>query len=205
MGVKDNKFDNLYESAGLVLVKNNNVNSDGVGRKAKPNIRKDLGTIAFLIFLYFQQAITLGLNRSLPLILSARNVTYGAQGTFSFAAWPFSLKILWAPIIDLLYFKKIGRRRSWIIPISLITGVVMICFGNLANNLLYNSKTQTGRQSLSNKITKISQKFYNFYRAYCVNNHICNINFLGLVSRCVCGWMGDISAIERERCVAINL
>jgi PAT family acetyl-CoA transporter-like MFS transporter 1 len=88
-------------------------------KKAKPSIRKDLSTIVFLISVYFLQAIPLGLNRSIPLILSARNVTYGAQGTFSFATWPFTLKILWAPIIDLLYIKRIGRRRSWFVPLNL--------------------------------------------------------------------------------------
>lgn len=29
---------------------------------------------------------------------------------------PFSLKMLWAPIIDLYYFKDFGKRKTWIVP-----------------------------------------------------------------------------------------
>jgi hypothetical protein len=39
-------------------------------------------------------------------------VSYANQGTFSFAFWPFSFKLLWAPIVDSVYVKKIGRRKS---------------------------------------------------------------------------------------------
>jgi hypothetical protein len=63
--------------------------------KSKPNVRKDLHNIAFLMFLYLLQGVPLGLTGSLPFILGARNVSYTDQGTFSFAFWPFCLKLLW--------------------------------------------------------------------------------------------------------------
>jgi hypothetical protein len=63
--------------------------------KSKPNARKDLHNIAFLMFLYLLQGVPLGLTGSLPFILGSRNVSYTDQGTFSFAFWPFCLKLLW--------------------------------------------------------------------------------------------------------------
>ena len=61
----------------------------------KQNIRKDLHNIVLLMFLYLLQGIPLGLSGSIPFILSSRKVSYADQGTFSFALWPFSLKLLW--------------------------------------------------------------------------------------------------------------
>uniref|UniRef100_A0A914CB71 Acetyl-coenzyme A transporter 1 n=2 Tax=Acrobeloides nanus TaxID=290746 RepID=A0A914CB71_9BILA len=66
--------------------------------------------------------IPLGLIAAIPLILQSRNVTYGQQAVFSFAYWPFSLKLLWAPIVDALYCRWIGRRKSWMVPCQYLIG-----------------------------------------------------------------------------------
>jgi PAT family acetyl-CoA transporter-like MFS transporter 1 len=79
------------------------------------SLKKDFPSILLLMFLYFLQWIPLGLIGSLPYILSARKVSYADQGTFSFAMWPFSLKLLWAPIVDSLFIRKLGRRKSWFV------------------------------------------------------------------------------------------
>ena len=57
-------------------------------------------------------------------------MSYADQGTFSFAFWPFSLKLLWAPIVDSIYSKRIGRRKSWLIPVQYAIGIFMICFAS---------------------------------------------------------------------------
>ena len=77
------------------------------------NYKKDLNAIIFLMYLYFLQGIPLGLAGSLPAIMTSRKVSYSDLGTFSFVFWPFSIKLLWAPVIDSIYFQKVGRRRSW--------------------------------------------------------------------------------------------
>ncbi|GIL91611.1 hypothetical protein Vretifemale_19225 [Volvox reticuliferus] len=48
------------------------------------------------------------------------------MGIFSMAAYPYSLKLLWSPIVDSLYSSRVGRRKSWIIPIQLITAYLLI-------------------------------------------------------------------------------
>lgn len=45
------------------------------------------------------------------------------KGSFSFSVWPFSMKLLWAPIVDSFYSHRIGRRKSWFIPAEYIIGL----------------------------------------------------------------------------------
>ena len=110
----------------------------------KPSrLSKDLHHIALLMFLYFLQCIPLGLIGSLPYILSSRKVSYADQGTFSFALWPFSLKLLWAPIVDSLFVRRIGRRKSWLIPVQYVIGLYMIFSADYIKYILDSEKSST--------------------------------------------------------------
>lgn len=80
------------------------------GRRVERGIRGELGSVSLLLFLYVLQGIPLGLAGSVPLILQSRSVSYTDQAFFSFVFWPFSLKLLWAPLVDSLYFSSFGRR-----------------------------------------------------------------------------------------------
>lgn len=114
-----------------------------LGEQTKGSVKKDIKNIIFLMFLYFLQAIPLGLTGSLPFILSSHKVSYGDQGFFSFAFWPFSLKLLWAPLIDSIFVKKFGRRKSWLIPIQYLLGIYMIYFSTYANELIVNDRSDS--------------------------------------------------------------
>ena len=103
---------------------------------SKQNVKKDLPNIILLMFLYMLQTIPLGLTGSLPYILSSKKISYAQQGTFSLAFWPFSMKLLWAPIVDVMYFKKYGRRKSWLIPLQIMIGAYLILFANYTKQLL---------------------------------------------------------------------
>ena len=87
----------------------------------------DMGNIILLIFLYILQGIPLGLAGSIPMLLQSRKVTYTEQAMFSFVYWPFSIKLLWAPLVDSLYVKWFGRRKTWLIPTQYLIGLFMIC------------------------------------------------------------------------------
>ena len=78
--------------------------------------------VLILFFLYCLQGIPLGLRSSIPLILSKRNVPYTEQATFSISAYPFSMKVLWAPIIDSLFWARFGKRKSWLVPVQYLIG-----------------------------------------------------------------------------------
>lgn len=77
-----------------------------------------------------------GLTFSVPLILSTRNVSYSDQGTFSFALWPFSIRLLWAPIVDSLSITRIGRRKTWVVGCFITVGLILVSFAQYVHNIL---------------------------------------------------------------------
>mmetsp|Transcript_2155 Transcript_2155/g.5419 ORF Transcript_2155/g.5419 Transcript_2155/m.5419 type:complete len:469 (-) Transcript_2155:724-2130(-) len=86
----------------------------------------DLGNILLLTLLYCFQGIPLGLaGGSLPFLLK-QHLSYTQVGIFSLVSYPFSLKFLWSPLIDAYFFKSLGRRKSWVIPMELMAGAMMI-------------------------------------------------------------------------------
>lgn len=94
--------------------------------------RHDLPQFFLLVALYFVQGIPVGLAfGTVPFLLKsmAKDTSFTSLGLFSMATYPYSLKILWSPIVDSCYNKRIGRRRSWIIPIQLICGIILILLG----------------------------------------------------------------------------
>lgn len=111
--------------------------------KAKRSYRAELSSILLLLFLYVLQGIPLGLAGSIPLILQSKNVSYTDQAFFSFVFWPFSLKLLWAPLVDAVYFKNFGRRKSWLVPTQYILGIFMIYLSTQVDRLLGNIDGRT--------------------------------------------------------------
>jgi hypothetical protein len=106
------------------------------GSGGNGSIRKDLHNIILLIFLYTLQGIPLGLTASLPFILSERQVAYSDQAIFSLASWPFSLKLLWAPVVDSIFIKSIGRRKSWLVPIQYLIGLFMLSLAGYLHQMI---------------------------------------------------------------------
>lgn len=92
----------------------------------KTDIRGDRANVALLFFLYLLQGIPIGLTASIPMLLQNRGASYSQQAEFSFATWPFSMKLLWAPIVDSLFCSKFGRRKSWLIPAQYLIGIFML-------------------------------------------------------------------------------
>lgn len=104
--------------------------------RVRPGIRGELGNVLLLLFLYVLQGIPLGLAGSIPLILQSKSVSYKDQAFFSFVFWPFSLKLLWAPLVDALYFSRFGRRKSWLVPTQYLLGLFMLYLSMTVNSLL---------------------------------------------------------------------
>ncbi|VDD85185.1 unnamed protein product [Enterobius vermicularis] len=95
-------------------------------QRTRQALHGDFSSICLLLFLYLLQGVPLGLIAAIPLVLSSRNASYGQQAVFSFAYWPFSLKLLWAPIVDSVYWKRMGRRKSWMVPCQYLIGIFML-------------------------------------------------------------------------------
>jgi PAT family acetyl-CoA transporter-like MFS transporter 1 len=67
-------------------------------------------------------------------MLSAK-LSYTQMGIFALASYPYSLKLLWSPIVDSLYSRRLGRRKSWIVPIQLLTAYLLIACADWIQNL----------------------------------------------------------------------
>lgn len=68
----------------------------------------------------------MGLCGSIPIILRENGVSYENLSIFSLVSLPFSLKLLWAPIVDTIYIPSFGRRKSWLIPVQTISGLIIL-------------------------------------------------------------------------------
>lgn len=104
--------------------------------KGRRGCRAELGSVLLLLFLYVLQGIPLGLAGSVPLILQSKNISYTDQAFFSFVFWPFSLKLLWAPLVDAVYFRGFGRRKSWLVPTQYILGLFMLYLSTQVDRML---------------------------------------------------------------------
>ncbi|KAF9328677.1 hypothetical protein BG006_008179 [Podila minutissima] len=90
---------------------------------------KDTWNFALLVVLYLLQGVPVGLTfGSIPFLLKAK-MSYSQIGIFSLAHYPYSMKFLWSPIVDAVYNKDMGRRKSWIVPIQLMTGLMFLWLG----------------------------------------------------------------------------
>ncbi|MFK8002524.1 MAG: MFS transporter [Polyangiales bacterium] len=69
--------------------------------------------------LYFSQGLPFGFfTQSLPVVLRKEGHSLIAIGLVSLLALPWALKFLWAPLVDRHYSKRVGKRRSWILPLQ---------------------------------------------------------------------------------------
>jgi len=48
------------------------------------------------------------------------------MGIFGMSSYPYSFKLLWSPIVDSVFSPKVGRRKSWIVPIQLLSAAVLV-------------------------------------------------------------------------------
>ena len=91
---------------------------------------QDQRNFGLLVLLYFLQGIPMGLaTGSVPFLLK-NHMSYGEIGIFSLASYPYSLKLLWSPIVDAVWSPRLGRRKSWILPIQVLSGLGMLYLGS---------------------------------------------------------------------------
>jgi len=98
--------------------------------------KSDKWSLLLLLLLYTLQGIPMGLAGSIPLILQNKHVSYSQQAIFSLVSWPFSLKLLWAPIVDSIYSPSLGRRKSWLIAMQLVASVLLLASSSMVDGLL---------------------------------------------------------------------
>ena len=75
--------------------------------------------LALLTSLYLSQGLPFGFfTQAVPVLMrqEGRSLPDISQATWLMAPW--ALKFLWAPLVDRWGWRRIGRRRSWILPLQ---------------------------------------------------------------------------------------
>ncbi|XP_025424845.1 acetyl-coenzyme A transporter 1-like [Sipha flava] len=91
------------------------------------NLDGDWPNFFLLILMYAMQGLCLGLISAIPILLKSRSGgTYYEQALYSFSGYPFSIKLLWAPLVDAFFIQKLGRRKSWLIPTQILIGIILL-------------------------------------------------------------------------------
>lgn len=97
---------------------------------------QDQRNFLLLVLLYFLQGIPMGLaGGSVPFLLK-NHMSYGEIGTFSLASYPYSLKLFWSPFVDAVWSSRIGRRKTWIVPIQFLSGFGMLWLGSHVEGMM---------------------------------------------------------------------
>ncbi|KAK2053143.1 acetyl-CoA transporter 1 [Colletotrichum caudatum] len=100
---------------------------------------QDQRNFLLLVLLYFLQGVPMGLAGGSVPFLMKDHMSYSEIGIFSLASYPYSLKLLWSPIVDAVWSPKVGRRKSWILPIQLLSGLGMLWLGSTVENMMANT------------------------------------------------------------------
>lgn len=76
--------------------------------------------------LYFSQGLPFGFfTQALPVLLRKQGFSLEQVGLSSLLALPWALKFLWAPAADRWYSARVGRRRSWLLPLQSVTVITL--------------------------------------------------------------------------------
>lgn len=60
-----------------------------------------------------------------PFLLQSK-LSMTQMGLFSMSGYPYSFKLLWSPIVDSVYSAAFGRRKSWIVPVQLMSAGLLM-------------------------------------------------------------------------------
>lgn len=105
---------------------------------------QDKRNFLLLVLLYFLQGIPMGLAAgSVPFLLKS-HLSYAQIGVYSLASYPYSLKLLWSPIVDAVWSARVGRRKSWILPIQALSGLGMIWLGSRVEQMMVEAGADNG-------------------------------------------------------------
>ena len=112
--------------------------------------RGDKQGFLLLVLLYTLQGVPIGLAFGTMPFLLRSHVGYAEIGTFMLSTYPYSLKLLWSPIVDSLFVKEwrvpllgytlsLGRRKSWVVPVQLLVGITLFVLSYFVDSIVTRS------------------------------------------------------------------
>lgn len=89
--------------------------------------------VLIMLGLGFASGLPLALTGStLQAWMASENVDLRVIGVFSLVGLPYTLKVVWAPVMDRFRLPWLGRRRGWILCAQLLLGVVILFMGRVS-------------------------------------------------------------------------
>lgn len=86
--------------------------------------------LVMLFFLYLVQGIPFGLQvTALPVYMRQQGISLELIGYSSALFLPWMLKFFWAPLVDRFGSSRIGRRKSWILPLLALQSIISLVIG----------------------------------------------------------------------------
>lgn len=87
----------------------------------------DYRGLFILTLLYYYQGLVIGfLFSGISILLAEKGVPYQKIGYLASAGLPFTLKFLWAPILDFYFIESLGKRKTYIIPCLFFVGLIYL-------------------------------------------------------------------------------
>src|SRR5271166_2593346 len=91
--------------------------------------------VLIVLFLGFSAGLPLALSGSTLLVwMRETGVDLGTIGLFALVGTPYTIKFLWAPVVDALdvpvFSRLFGRRRGWLLlsQLAMIAAIVLLAF-----------------------------------------------------------------------------
>ncbi|KAI0244199.1 hypothetical protein L0F63_007248 [Massospora cicadina] len=133
---------------------------DGRAPVKRPSLKRDIWNVVLLVVLckrlittrsrssYLHLTPTSGVPNglatgSIPFLLKEK-LSYAQLATFSLVGYPYSLKLLWSPIVDSAYLRGVGRRKTWIVPIQALSAALLYWLSSNVASFLDNDPIDVG-------------------------------------------------------------
>lgn len=118
-------------------MKSNSRHSDSRASSQDTSESLPYSLMLVLLSLYFAQGLPSGfITQALPAILRQYDVSLRMIGWSGLLLAPWALKFLWAPVVDKYFSPRLGRARSWILPLQLLSAVIVFAVGFIDPNKL---------------------------------------------------------------------
>lgn len=96
------------------------------GTQPTDNAQLNRQLLWVLAGLYLVQGIPVGLAfQAFPVLLRHAGASFDLVAMVPLAAMPWVLKFFWAPLVENHWSDRWGRRRSWLIPLQLLSAVTL--------------------------------------------------------------------------------
>ncbi|XP_050523096.1 acetyl-coenzyme A transporter 1-like isoform X2 [Daktulosphaira vitifoliae] len=134
----------------LILVIKSFNNDKVLDDEKKNDINADKLSILILVFLYVLEGVLYGISTAIRIVLQDMKTPYHDQAKYSMVYWPYSMKLLIAPVFDVSLSSKIGKQKMWLFPIQILIGVTLMYIAPRIQGWLIDEETPQ-----INKITTI--------------------------------------------------